>query len=135
MGRVIKILTIGEIIAINRRLIAQFGGIFFDNNQNLLNLGSLEHVLIEIQGLFFGKDLYPSVFQKAAILCYRIIQGHVFYDGNKRTGMEVCRLTLDINGYKMRMGSEIVKMATRIATDDVSFSDFANWVEERCQEV
>ena len=35
---------------------------------------------------FAGKDVYPSVEEKAAHLLYFIVKNHPFIDGNKRTG-------------------------------------------------
>lgn len=135
MGGTGKVLIIGEIIAINRQLINQFGGHFFENDQNLINPGSLEHVLAEIQGFLFDQELYPTIFHKAAIVCYRIIEGHVFHDGNKRTGMEVCRQMLELNGYRMRIDSEVITVAVRIATNDISFNTFTEWVEQRSERI
>ena len=34
----------------------------------------------------FGKDVYPSVEEKAAHLLYFIVKNHPFSDGNKRSG-------------------------------------------------
>ena len=35
---------------------------------------------------FGGKELYPSIEEKAAHLLYFIVKNHPFVDGNKRTG-------------------------------------------------
>jgi death-on-curing protein len=91
----------------------------------------LEHVLVEIRGSLFGQELYPTVYEKAALLGWRIITGHIFHDGNKRTGMESCRLFLDLNGYDMRIDQEVVDVALKVATNEVKFEDFVRWVEER----
>ena len=34
----------------------------------------------------FGREMYPSVEQKAAHLLYFVVKNHPFNDGNKRTG-------------------------------------------------
>lgn len=112
-------------------MIASFGGIFFSADDNLLNPGSLEHVLEEIHGSLFGQELHPSIYEKAAALGWRIIAGHVFYDGNKRTGMETCRLYLDLNGYEMRIDFEAVDMALKIAKGEVELPEFVRWIERR----
>ena len=36
---------------------------------------------------FMGNDLYPSIYDKAAQLCYGIANNHPFTDGNKRTAL------------------------------------------------
>jgi len=81
MGRTGETLTVERILEINRRMIYEFGGIFFVGDHNLANPGSLEHVLVEIRGSLFGQELYPTVYEKAAILAWRIITGHIFHDG------------------------------------------------------
>jgi death on curing protein len=131
MGGAFKILNTTEIIGINRRMIAEFGGIFFQNDDNLRNPGSLEHALEEIQGSLFGIELYPSIFQKASLVGWRIIAYHVFHDGNKRTGIEVTRLILDINGYTMRIDLTIVEAALAIADGRMDLNQYINWVQDR----
>jgi len=95
-------------VAVNRSLVDTFGGFYSEADQNLVNPGSLEYALQAIQGLPFGQDPYPTLIEKAAALCWRIITNHVFYDGNKRTGMEVCRQLLELNGHVMRIDRAVV---------------------------
>lgn len=130
MARAEQTLTVAQIAEINRRMIEEFGG-FFAGNDNLANPGSLEHVLAAIQGSLFGRELYPTLTEKAAAIGWRIIVGHVFHDGNKRTGMEACRLFLDLNGFDMRIDHEVISMALSLATGESSFADFVAWVERR----
>jgi hypothetical protein len=68
-----KTLTVADIVEINRRMIAHFGGIFFEGDNNLANQGSLEYVLAEIHGSLFGQELYPDLFQKAGLIAWRIL--------------------------------------------------------------
>jgi death on curing protein len=130
MGRTFETLTISEIVEINRRMIQSFGGVFFEGDRNLANSGSLEFVLAEIQGPLFDTELYPSIMEKAAAIGWRIIAGHIFHDGNKRTGMEACRQFLDLNGYTLRIDREAVTIALKIATGEADMPEFACWVEE-----
>ena len=46
---------------------------------------------------FDGKELYPSVPEKAANLLYFVIKDHPFYDGNKRIGALLFILFLTLN--------------------------------------
>ena len=112
-------------------MIAEFGGIFLPGDRNLANPGSLKHVLDAIQGSLFDHDPYPKLVEKAAAVAWRITVGHVFHDGNKRTGMEACRLFLELNGYDMRIDREVVEVSLRIASHQVEFEDFVRWVEDR----
>lgn len=137
MGRVgeslepIKFLTEEEVLEINRQMILTYGGFFVEGDDNLANPGSLRYILEAIRGSFFGHDPYPTLIEKASALAWRIITAHVFHDGNKRTGMEACRLMLDLNGYIMRIDKEVVDTAIQVCEKGISFSDFVQWVEDR----
>lgn len=59
----------------------------FGSDSNLFGLernGGLKEVIGSIYQTFGGKDLYPSVEEKAANFLYLITKNHVFIDGNKR---------------------------------------------------
>jgi death-on-curing protein len=131
----LQVLTVKEIVEINRRMINEFGGIFFEGNKNLMRSGSLEYVLEEIQGGLFGVELHPTLPEKAAAICWRIIINHVFTDGNKRTGMEACRLFLEMNGYEMRIDADVVDMALRMANNQIVFRELVYWLEGRITKV
>ena len=47
---------------------------------------NLEGILGNVMQKAFGKEMYPSVEQKAAYLLYFVVKNHPFNDGNKRTG-------------------------------------------------
>jgi hypothetical protein len=49
-------------------MIEEFGGFYLDFNNNLLNPDVLEHVLVEIESVLFGQELYPEIIQKAGVL-------------------------------------------------------------------
>ena len=48
----------------------------------------------------FGKELYSTLFAKAAVYARNIISGHPFVDGNKRTAMAAASVFLEGNGYR-----------------------------------
>jgi prophage maintenance system killer protein len=59
---------------------------------------SLRSSLATIYQTFDGKDLYPSVEEKAANLLYLITKNHSFVDGNKRIAAFLFLYFLDRNG-------------------------------------
>lgn len=61
--------------------------------------GKFAALLGNITQTFGGKDLYPSLEEKAAHLLYFIIKDHPFADGNKRIGSLVFLLYLIQNNY------------------------------------
>jgi len=48
--------------------------------------GRLEGILGNVFQAVFGKEVYPTLEEKAAHLLYFIVKNHPFSDGNKRTG-------------------------------------------------
>jgi len=48
--------------------------------------GSIEGIIGNVMQSFGGKDLYPSLEEKAAHLLYFMVKNHPFIDGNKRSG-------------------------------------------------
>jgi hypothetical protein len=50
------------------------------------NHDSVEGIVGNVLQSFGGKEMYPSIEEKAAHLLYFIIKNHPFVDGNKRTG-------------------------------------------------
>ncbi len=85
-----------SIIAINRRTIAEHGGNFVPPN-NFLHEEGLDYTVEAINESLFGEPMYPSLGDKAAFYMYQIITGHVFQDGNKRTGLEAALTFLQLN--------------------------------------
>lgn len=59
--------------------------------------GSFSGSMNAIFQSFNGRDLYPSIQEKAANLLYFIIKDHPFYDGNKRIGSLLFILFLTTN--------------------------------------
>ncbi|MDP3970586.1 MAG: virulence protein RhuM/Fic/DOC family protein [bacterium] len=50
------------------------------------NRGSVKGIVGNVLQSFGGKDLYPSIEEKAAHLLYFMVKNHPFVDGNKRNG-------------------------------------------------
>ena len=63
-------------------------------------------ILSAIYQTFDGKELYPSLEEKAAHLLYFIIKDHPFADGNKRIGSFLFIYFLDKNNYLYKDSGE-----------------------------
>lgn len=85
-----------QILNIHSALIIKTGGIDGIREYSLLDLS-----LQSIFQTFDGKELYPSVVDKAAQLCYSLIENHPFLDGNKRIGVHLALIFLKINGINL----------------------------------
>jgi death-on-curing protein len=127
--------TLKDIVRINRRHLEISGEEYFEPD-NLKEKGTLKWVLETIQYPLFGVDRYPGLVEKAAKLTWTIISGHLFWDGNKRTGMSTLYLFLLLNGYQLDASEdEIVEIARRIAQANLepiySYEEFVQWVRNR----
>jgi len=136
-GKRIILPTIEEVIEANRLLIERTGGSFTPPD-NLINASSLKWALEIIQHPFvFGHNLYPSLSEKAALLCWTIINDHTFVDGNKRTGMAMMRIMILRNGCKFNFtDDEIMQMARKIAgyrTSGITKEVLSVWIETRIE--
>ena len=76
---------------------------------------AFESSLSAITQTFDGKDVYPSISEKAANLLYLIIKDHPFYDGNKRIGALLFVVFLTINDYHLTKNGE-TKISDRALT-------------------
>ncbi len=88
----------------------------------LLNENQL-HYLVGIVGEKFGDtELFPTVFQKAAVYAHHIITGHIFLDGNKRVGLTCALRFLELNGYSRRLNIDdsIIDLGFKIADGTVT---------------
>jgi len=76
-----RYLTLGEVVELHRLILGATGGA-----PGIRDLGILESAIAQPKATFGGSDLYPTLIEKAATLCFALVQGHPFVDGNKRTG-------------------------------------------------
>ena len=87
------------------------GGELFGKLRNKSFAGALA----AIYQSFDGKELYPSVAEKAANLLYFVIKDHPFYDGNKRIGSLLFIVFLTMNDYHLTEKGE-TKISDRALT-------------------
>jgi death-on-curing protein len=63
------------------------------------DMGALNMIVNLPEQHVFGQELYPTVYEKAAILFVQLVLKHVFANGNKRTATFILVTFLKINGY------------------------------------
>ena len=74
-------------------------GIFGQQKDN-----SFDSSVSQMYQSFGGKELYPSIEHKAAMLLYLVIKNHSFVDGNKRIAAALFLYFLERNGLLYRAG-------------------------------
>ena len=85
---------------------------------------------------FMGNDLYPSIYDKAAQLCYGIANNHPFTDGNKRTALHSMYVYLIINGFDITATQQDVEnLIIDIAAGNMTNTELAQWLQENTVEI
>lgn len=119
-----------EILHINKEMVLRFGGLFFPGDNSVMNMSSLEYLLEAVGGNISGRDLYPTIFKKAAAYAFLIIKDHIFHDGNKRTGLESAIAFLERNGYLLKDSvpyKDIVCLGFAIENGTIKFEGIVDW--------
>ena len=85
---------------------------------------------------FEGKEIYPSVAEKAVALCYSLINNHPFVDGNKRTGHAAMEVFLVMNGYEIEATVDTQEeIILNLASSKMERSDFLDWLKGNIIEI
>ena len=85
---------------------------------------------------FMGNDLYPSIYDKAAQLCYGIANNHPFTDGNKRTALHSMYVYLIINGFYITATQQDVEnMIIDVASGNMTNVELAQWLQKNTVEI
>jgi death-on-curing protein len=120
----VRYLTLSEVLAVHRQVMAQSGGA-----EGLMHLPALESALAQPQMTFGGEDLYPTLVDKAAALGSALIKNHPFLDGNKRTGHAAMEVFLVLNGYEIRATvDEQEHVILQVAASEIDREKFTTWL-------
>jgi len=120
-------LALEQVLELHRLQIQRFGG-----SAGLRERGGLEAALGRPQMTFAGEDLYPDVESKAAALMHSLVMNHPFVDGNKRTGVAVAELFLNLNGVELEADDDdLVAITLSVARGEVNAEALAIWLRQR----
>ena len=118
-------ISVFEIQQIHDILIDNFGGV-----KGIRDISSLQSAIIRPFQLFESKELYPTVYDKAASLIESLLMNHPFLDGNKRTGYVVLRLFLIKNKLDITASQEQkYDFVINIAAGNLRFTGIVSWLE------
>jgi len=118
-------------IKIHEILINEYGG-----THGMRDLNSLKSALARPFASFDQKELYPSIFSKAAALIESLISNHPFLDGNKRVGYFFLRFFLLSHNYDIQATQqEKYDFVISIATGNLSFEEIRAWITEKSRKI
>ena len=113
-----------QTLLIHKYLIEVSGGA-----EGLRDKAALESSLSAPFQTFGGEDLYPGKMWKAAALCFGLIQNHPFVDGNKRIGVHLCDVFLELNGIKLDYtDDDLVQLGLSVADGSWEIIDILAWI-------
>lgn len=119
-----KRLTKEQVVAIHSQMIMYTGG-----TDGIRDEGLLDSALNAPFQVFGETELYPSIQQKAARLGFGLIKNHAFLDGNKRIGVHIMLIFLELNGiildYTQKELSDII---LDVAASVASADDLLEWI-------
>ena len=117
-------LSKSQILLIHDQLITETGG-----SSGLLAEGLLDSALNAPFQTFGDEDVYPSLQQKAARLCFGLVKNHPFVDGNKRIGAHAMLVFLALNGVELQHSqTELSDVILRLAAGEIEAQEFLHWI-------
>lgn len=121
----IRYLTLNEALLIHHQILEQSGGLV-----GIRDIGYLKSALAQPQMTFGGKELYPTVIDKAAALGFSIVMNHPFVDGNKRTGHAAMEIFLVMNGVEIIAAvDEQEAIILSVAAGSLDRDAFTQWLD------
>ena len=115
-----------KVLFLHRLMTAETGG-----DPNIRDIDLLDSALESAFLTFDGTELYPSTQEKGARLGFSLISNHAFVDGNKRIGMFVLLIFLEINGVHITpTNDEVARVGLAVAAGEMKYPDLLDWILE-----
>lgn len=119
-------LSKAQVLLLHDQLVVETGGL-----SGLQDEGMLDSALSAPYQTFGGEDIYPSLLQKAARLCFGLVKNHPFLDGNKRIGVHIALVFLALNGVELQYSQvELSDVILRLAAGEMEAGDLLHWILE-----
>ena len=123
------IFTVDMIISVHERLIETSGG-----EQGVRDVTLIDSAISSIYQTYDSKDLYPTVIEKAARLCFALNKNHPFVDGNKRISMHMLGLFLRFHEIVYTPSNdEVVRVGLSIANGSMGYQELLTWLRKITQ--
>ena len=119
-----RFLTLGEVLALHRRILAESGG-----RAGVRDLGAIASALSQPKVSVEGQDACPTLLDKAAALGFSLIRNHGFIDGNKRIAHAAMDVFLVMNGMEIRAPvDEQERFILSLAAGEISREFLTEWL-------
>jgi death-on-curing protein len=126
----VRLLSLAELLELHRRVIELSGG-----SLGIRDLGALKAAVAQPRMTFDSEDLYPSLIDKTAALCFSLVMNHPFVDGNKRVAHAAMETLLLLNGLEVSAPvNEQEQVMIGLAAGQVSRTDLVTWILDHVTE-
>lgn len=113
-----------KVLALHTLLIKRTGG-----DDGIRDNGLLESALEACYATFDGIELFPTKEEKAARLCTGLVSNHAFVDGNKRIGIFILLIFLEVNGVHIEAtDEELIAVGLSLAQSKMKYEELLNWI-------
>jgi len=120
-----RLLTLGEVLALHRRILAETGGA-----PGVRDLNAIASAVAQQRVSAGGVDAYPSIIEKAVALAYSLVGNHGFIDGNKRISHAAMEVLLVLNGIEIPASiDEQERLMLSLAAGQVSRAELVEWLK------
>ena len=118
--------TADMVIEVHKRIIATSGG-----EEGIKDFSLLDSAVNSIYQTYDSKDLYPTLIEKAARLCFALNKNHPFIDGNKRVSMHMLASFLRFHDIDYApTNDEVIKVGSSLADGSMSDHDLLIWLKQ-----
>lgn len=119
--------SVEEIIALHNKIILESGGTL-----GILNISNI----IFLVDLINNPPIQMDIIDKASYIIHHIISGHPFADGNKRTGLEVCKYYLSKNQHIINVGiDESINFVLSIGKGEKEIDQVKEWIRQHIRKI
>jgi len=122
----VRLLSLAEVLRLHKVVLEQTGGA-----RGLRDLAALESAVAQPGMTFGGSDLYPTLEEKAAALCFSLVSNHAFVDGNKRIAHAAMEALLMLNGVEFEASvDEQERVMLALASSAFSRDELVGWIRD-----
>ena len=125
-------LTKEEIIMVNHQVLTRTG----QKYMGIQYPEGLSVIVEQPQMTVFNREVYPSIWLKAAYIVQKITKKHIFIDGNKRTAYLCLLLFLKKNSWELHLnadeGEAFVVQITLADDSEEEMIEIAHFLEKHC---
>jgi death-on-curing protein len=126
-----RYLTLAEVVELHELVLEAAGGA-----AGVRDLGGLESALAQPKASFEGQDLHQTLVEKAAALCFSLVQNHPFVDGNKRTAHAAMETFLVLNGNEIEASvDEQERVMIEISAGRLQRAQLVEWLQDHVRTI